>query len=229
MTVSFHKFGDYFPGTGDLKDIGYGGGKNYSINVPMLEGMNDESYKSIFEPIMSKVMEHYCPEAIVMVCGADSLAGDRIGCWNLSIAGHTNCVKYMASFCIPMLVLVGGGYTLRNVPRCWVNETAAILQTEISDQLPHNDYFEYFGPDYNLHIPTSNMENRNSAEDLEKIKIQCCELLRNIDSRPSVQIQTGQYSDHPPLYQPAETVPKDPDTKVELPEESVEHPLESSA
>ena len=33
--------------------------------------------------------------------------------------------------------------------------------------MPYNDYFEYFGPDYRLHLPVSNMENLNSAKYLE--------------------------------------------------------------
>lgn len=56
MTVSFHKFGDYFPGTGDVGDYGYGQGLHYSVNFPLKDGINDESYRDVFEPIMSKVM-----------------------------------------------------------------------------------------------------------------------------------------------------------------------------
>ena len=55
MTVSFHKYGDFFPGTGALGDVGHQGGRNYSVNVPLQEGMDDESYKYVFEPIMQKV------------------------------------------------------------------------------------------------------------------------------------------------------------------------------
>lgn len=33
MTVSFLRFGDYFPGTWDIRDIGYSKGKYYSLNV----------------------------------------------------------------------------------------------------------------------------------------------------------------------------------------------------
>lgn len=51
MTCSFHKYGEFFPGTGDLRDIGYGQGKNYSVNVPLRDGITDESYASIFEPV----------------------------------------------------------------------------------------------------------------------------------------------------------------------------------
>lgn len=88
MTVSFHKYGDFFPGTGHLGDIGYAKGKYYSVNVPLREGMDDPSYQYVFEPIMAKVMEVYQPNAIVVCGGADSLSGDRLGCFNLSLEGH---------------------------------------------------------------------------------------------------------------------------------------------
>jgi histone deacetylase 1/2 len=53
MTVSFHKFGEFFPGTGDLRDVGHSKGKYYAINVPLKDGIDDDSYQSIFEPVSS--------------------------------------------------------------------------------------------------------------------------------------------------------------------------------
>lgn len=192
MTVSFHKFGEYFPGTGDVKDVGYAEGKNYAINFPLNDGMDDASYKSIFRPVIGKVMEMFSPGAVVLQCGADSLSGDRLGCFNLSLKGHADCVEYVKSFNVPTLLLGGGGYTLRNVPRCWTYETSVMLGEPIKDELPYNDYFEYFGPDHRLHLPVSNMENLNSPEYLEKTKIQLIETLKGVEAVPGVQIQTGQ-------------------------------------
>ena len=83
MTASFHKYGEYFPGTGDWKDKGYGAGENYAINCPLHDGMDDESMKNVFRPVISKIMEKFQPGAIVLQCGADSLSGDRLGCFNL--------------------------------------------------------------------------------------------------------------------------------------------------
>jgi histone deacetylase 1/2 len=75
-----------------------------------------------------------------------------------------------------MLVLGGGGYTIRNVARCWCYETACCCNVELPDQvrelflellcvtclqLPFNDYYDYYGPDFQLHIAPSNMENLN--------------------------------------------------------------------
>ncbi|MEE6525681.1 hypothetical protein FKM82_025855 [Ascaphus truei] len=51
MTVSFHKYGEYFPGTGDLRDIGAGKGKYYAVNYPLRDGIDDESYEAIFKPV----------------------------------------------------------------------------------------------------------------------------------------------------------------------------------
>ena len=39
--------------------------------------------------LMDKVMEVYQPEVIVLQCGADSLCGDRLGCFNLTLKGNT--------------------------------------------------------------------------------------------------------------------------------------------
>ena len=46
-------------------------------------------------------------------------------------------MKFVKAFNIPMLVLGGGGYTIRNVARCWAYETSILLETEISNELPY--------------------------------------------------------------------------------------------
>ena len=143
MTVSFHKYGEYFPGTGDLRDIGAGKGKYYAVNFPLRDGIDDEVYETIFQPVMSKVMDVYQPNAVVLQCGADSLTGDRLGCFNLTLKGHGRCVEFMRSFNVPLLLLGGGGYTIRNVARAWTYETSLALGVDISNELPYNDYFEY--------------------------------------------------------------------------------------
>lgn len=146
MTCSFHKYGEYFPGTGELRDIGIGAGKNYAVNFPLRDGITDETYKSVFEPTIQAVMDYYCPEAIVLQCGGDSLSGDRLGCFNLSMAGHANCVKFVKSFGVPVIVLGGGGYTMRNVARTWAFETGTVVGKDMSRQLPYNDYYEVCKP-----------------------------------------------------------------------------------
>ncbi|KAK8627079.1 hypothetical protein V6N13_134705 [Hibiscus sabdariffa] len=147
MTVSFHKFGDYFPGTGDIRDIGYSKGKYYSLNVPLDDGIDDESYHCLFKPIIGKVMEVFKPGAVVLQCGADSLSGDR---WR---------------------------------------RTGVALGMEVNDKMPQHEYYEYFGPDYTLHVAPSNMENKNSCQLLEEIRNKLLDNLSKLQHSPSVQFQ----------------------------------------
>uniref|UniRef100_A0A1I7XF39 Histone deacetylase n=1 Tax=Heterorhabditis bacteriophora TaxID=37862 RepID=A0A1I7XF39_HETBA len=210
MTVSFHKYGDFFPGTGDLKDIGAGKGRLYSLNVPLKDGITDAAYQSIFRPVMTKVMERFQPCAVVLQCGADSLNGDRLGPFNLTlrgtvmrlllfknsyhylvllILGHGDCVKFFRSYNIPLMMVGGGGYTPRNVARCWTFETTLAVDKEVPDELPYNDYFEYFGPNYRLHIDPSNATNDNSPESLRRIQEAVIQNLDKLTFVPSVQMQ----------------------------------------
>jgi histone deacetylase 1/2 len=191
MTCSFHKFGEYFPGTGHLADVGQAEGKYYALNVPLKDGIDDASYEALFKPIMAKVMEVFKPEAIVFQSGADSLSGDRLGCFNLSIRGHAECLRYMQTFGVPLLLLGGGGYTVRNVARCWAYETGVLLRTELEDKLPPSEYLEYYGPHHRLHFAPSNMENQNSAEYINTVRNRILDNLSKLRSAPSVPFHTA--------------------------------------
>lgn len=101
----FHNFKLKF----STKLFNYFSGRYYSVNVPLKEGIDDQSYVQVFKPVISNVMEFYRPTAIVLQCGADSLAGDRLGCFSLSSKGHGECVNFVKDFNVPILVVGGGG------------------------------------------------------------------------------------------------------------------------
>uniref|UniRef100_A0A0K0DGB8 Histone deacetylase n=1 Tax=Angiostrongylus cantonensis TaxID=6313 RepID=A0A0K0DGB8_ANGCA len=190
MTVSFHKYGSlFFPGTGSIYDLGQGTGRYFAVNVPLQQGIEDDDnvymvkfyhtnyfsdYLSVFRPVIGQVVENFAPEAVVLQCGADSLGCDRLGCFNLSFDGHAECVRFVKSLGIPMLVLGGGGYTLRNVARCWANET---------------EYLPFFEPDFTLRpeLP-KRADNHNTKELLSAIRQEVMENLRQVRGAPSVQM-----------------------------------------
>ncbi|KAJ2687755.1 histone deacetylase [Coemansia spiralis] len=189
MTCSFHKYGEFFPGTGDLRDIGEAKGKYYAVNFPLRDGIDDVSYQSVFKPVIRGIMEWYQPDAVVLQCGTDSLAGDKLGTFNLSMEGHAECVRFVKDFNLPTLVLGGGGYTIRNVSRVWAYETGILVGTEMDRKLPMNDYMDYYAPEYTLNVPAYNVENSNSPEYLERIKNQVLMNLERTHFAPSVQLQ----------------------------------------
>lgn len=188
MCVSFHKYGDFFfPGTGDLQDIGEQNGRCHTVNVPLKDGTDDKTFHRLYRPIMDKVMEVFKPGAIVMQCGADSLAHDRLGCFNLSLKGHGEAVEYLKRFGVPMLVTGGGGYTKHNVARCWTYETAILTESVIPHELPKTDYHEYFKPDYSLNVNAHKIrEDQNSKAEVENILRYVLENLNGLSYCPSV-------------------------------------------
>lgn len=80
---------------------------------------------------------------------------------------------------------------MRNVARCWAYETSLLVGTEVPDELPYNDFFEYYGPDYRLHITPSNMENLNDRTYLDHVKTTLLRQLEKVEAVPGVQINTG--------------------------------------
>jgi len=217
MTCSFHKFGDFFPGTGDIRHIGHDKGKHYSVNFPLRSGIDDLSYEHVFKPVIAKIMEVYQPTAVVLQCGADSLTGDRLGSFNLTVKGHAECVKFVKSFGLPVLMLGGGGYTVRNVARCWCYETSVMLGTPVADAIPPSDYIEFFRPDYRLHLTPAAVPNQNTPEYLERCKIALLESLRGVAHAPSVPFQYVP-PDWAHLDEDEDTRGADPDVRVSRPE-----------
>ncbi|KAJ7268161.1 histone deacetylase RPD3 [Mycena haematopus] len=191
MCASFHKFGEFFPGTGTQDDRGRGRGKGYSLNVPLDDGITDAAYKSVFEPVVTKILETFRPSAVVLQCGADSLSGDKLGGFNLSLAGHAACVQFMRRTGLPLILLGGGGYTVKNVARAWTFETACALgvEDEIDVNLPWSEYFHWFGPRYRLEVMQSNMEDLNLRDGmLDRVRERALEQLQQLRSggAPSV-------------------------------------------
>ena len=192
MTVSFHRYGDtFFPRTGDITNVGVGSGRWYSLNVPLRGGLTDEQHVKLFKGIIDRVAKAYAPNAIVLQCGADSLARDKLGDWNLSTRAHGECVSFVKSLNLPLLVLGGGGYNIRNVARCWTYETSLLVGQEIPNDIPQHSYSAYYSPDNKLHVEPLKKgnpffsRNANTPETIEAVYRQALWILKKMEALPS--------------------------------------------
>jgi hypothetical protein len=159
--------------------------------VPLQDGIDDDMYLTVFKTVIGDTVTHFQPTSIVLQCGADSLGLDRLGAFNLSIAAHGECVNYVRTFGVPLLVVGGGGYTVKNVSRCWAYETAVLVGADIPDTLPATIYDAYFADSgWKLHPPlTGKVDNLNSPAGLQRITVSIREKLRYLGGAPSVAMR----------------------------------------
>ncbi|XP_028338023.1 histone deacetylase 8 isoform X7 [Physeter macrocephalus] len=140
MTVSLHKFSPgFFPGTGDVSDVGLGKGRYYSVNVPIQDGIQDEKYYHICESVLKEVYIAFNPKAVVLQLGADTIAGDPMCSFNMTPVGIGKCLKYILQWQLATLILGGGGYNLANTARCWTYLTGVILGKTLSSEIPDHE------------------------------------------------------------------------------------------
>ena len=146
-TLSLHQYdpeSGFFPGTGGLEEIGEKDGRHCSINVPLKKGCSDQKFFYLFKCIFDRTNDVFKPDAIWMQCGADSLRGDTIGAFNLSIKGHGKAIKYVLGKNIPTVFNGGGGYNVENVARCWAYESL-IIANKIPESfvIPSNSKYRH--------------------------------------------------------------------------------------
>ena len=65
-----------------------------------------------------------------------------LGYERLPRRGHGEAIAYVKSLGLPLMVLGGGGYTIKNVARCWTHETGVLLGEELAPDLPFNEYYQ---------------------------------------------------------------------------------------
>ena len=64
-----------------------------------------------------------------------------------------------------------------------------LLNESISNNIPYNDFFEYYAPDFKLHLtPSVTQENHNKPEHLQAITTRILQNLKNLQGAPSVQM-----------------------------------------
>ena len=89
--------------------------------------------------IFQEVMKRFRPEAIVCQCGADGLANDPLGTFNLTPKAYARCTAVIQSYKLPTLYLGGGGYHKANASRCFTTILAGLLGLQISSDIPEHE------------------------------------------------------------------------------------------
>jgi acetoin utilization protein AcuC len=130
-TVSIHEQ-DRWPRTGETWDAG-----DYRTwNLPVPPAFNDSELRLLAEEVLLPVVGWIAPQAVVMTCGADALAGDPLSSMALSNVALWSVAERVARSAPAAVVLGGGGYNPWTVARYWTGLWGRLSGREVPAVLP---------------------------------------------------------------------------------------------
>ncbi len=131
--ISLHEAGRW-PHSGLAAGRGAGG----AFNLPVPRGLNDSEFGWLLDEAILPLIAGFVPEALVITCGADALAGDPLASMNLSNVALWDAVDRLRGMAPATVVLGGGGYNPWTVARCWTGLWGRLRGRDIPAALPQD-------------------------------------------------------------------------------------------
>lgn len=129
--ISIHEE-NRWPNTGRLDDRSTGNARN----IPVPRELNDTEFDFLLDQAVLPLARRFAPQAVVVTCGADGLAGDPLSAMALSNGCLWDAVMRLAALSPSTVVLGGGGYNPWTVARCWAGLWGRLSDQATPDALP---------------------------------------------------------------------------------------------
>ncbi|MDX1589137.1 MAG: histone deacetylase [Oleiphilaceae bacterium] len=135
MFFDTHRAAPFYPGSGDLEEVGAGLGEGYTINVPLPGDTGDLGMMKAFEEILVPAADWFKPDLILVSAGFDPHRLDL--CLNLTYDGFRNMTRLIQDLadrhCQGRLAMIlEGGYNLE----CLALGVQAVLETLAGADVP---------------------------------------------------------------------------------------------
>jgi acetoin utilization protein AcuC len=131
MTVSIHEE-DRWPYSGAADDRRNGGARN----LPVPGGFNDSELEYLIDKAVLPLVDVFSPDALLVCCGADCLAGDPLSGMMLSNVALWDTVEKLLDLNQPTVILGGGGYNPWTVSRYWAGMWGRLSCRTFPETLP---------------------------------------------------------------------------------------------
>ncbi|MCB2087923.1 MAG: hypothetical protein KDD98_03740 [Sphingomonadaceae bacterium] len=142
--ISIHER-DRWPNTGLLEDQ-----SARRLNLPVPPRINDAEYELAWRQMVMPYVARLDPQAIVITCGADALAGDPLSHMELSNNALWHAVLELCALPAASVVLGGGGYNPWTTVRCWAGLWGLLSAGDWPDNLPEGARAIFAGFDSDL-------------------------------------------------------------------------------
>lgn len=131
VMLSVHEAGRW-PHTGAATDA-YAG---HICNLPVPSGCNDDELGLLLDDVILPRVSRAKPEAIVLTCGGDALAGDPLTTMALTNVALWDGVERLVALAPHAVVLGGGGYNPWTLTRYWTGLWGRLSGRAIPSSLP---------------------------------------------------------------------------------------------
>jgi acetoin utilization protein AcuC len=145
LTLSLHQFGwAFFPGTGDVGEIGTGDARGSKVNIPLPPGTGDDAWLWAFEQVVPPLVRGWRPDVLVTQLGCDTHHSDPLAQLSLTTAAYGRAATVLHRLAHEAaggrwVATGGGGYQwARVVPRAWTIYFAEMAGHEVPDHLPES-------------------------------------------------------------------------------------------
>jgi acetoin utilization deacetylase AcuC-like enzyme len=107
----------FYPGTGGAREVGEGGGRGFTVNVPLPGRSGEDAYAAGFAGVFLPVLREFRPALIIVSAGYDAHAADPIGGMRLESASFGRFAAELTALsreveAVPLALLLEGGYNL---------------------------------------------------------------------------------------------------------------------
>jgi acetoin utilization protein AcuC len=93
--------------------------------------------KLLLDDVVLPLADRLSPEAIVLTCGADALAGDPLAAMQLTNVALWDAIDALVALAPYAVVLGGGGYNPWTLTRYWTGIWARLSRRAMPDRLPN--------------------------------------------------------------------------------------------
>lgn len=128
LFISMHQF-PFYPGSGDMDEVGSGDGIGTTVNIPFPAGTTGDVYRSALDEVVLAELERFAPTWLLYSAGFDAHRADPLTQMGLSAADYADIVADLSSV-VPsgrVLAFLEGGYDLDALTSATEAFAAALL------------------------------------------------------------------------------------------------------
>ncbi len=126
LYISLHQY-PWYPGTGDLTDVGDGEGRGYTINIPLPAATAEHAYETAFVDLIEPAASAFGPDLVLVSAGFDAHAADPLCMMRLTAGAFFRMTRRVETLGAGPVCVLEGGYDLDALAWSSAAMTSALL------------------------------------------------------------------------------------------------------